>query len=172
MERLIRNVKKELEELTDNGINANNLQSLAALADVLKDLYESKCMEEKGEEQMKWYRDDGYSGDDYFGRDGYPGRGNDGSYGRRGVPGSGRGRGGYSGNGRMREYLDRVIDGMDMYEYGRDRYQHGDNEQRMYEGLEKLMYAICTFVESAMDFAETSEEKEIIRKHIQKLKSL
>jgi hypothetical protein len=28
------------------------------------------------------------------------------------------------------------------------------------------------FVETAMDFAETPEEKEIIRKHIQKLKNI
>lgn len=38
--------------------------------------------------------------------------------------------------------------------------------------LKKMMYAVCMFVESAMDFAESPEEKEIIRKHVQKLKNL
>jgi hypothetical protein len=33
------------------------------------------------------------------------------------------------------------------------------------------MYGVCMMVETAMDFAETPEEKEIIHKHIQKLKS-
>ena len=42
----------------------------------------------------------------------------------------------------------------------------------MKEGLEKLMYGICMFVETVMDFAETPEEKEIIRKHIQKMKGI
>lgn len=85
-------------------------------------------------------------------------------YGRRGMP-----RGRYS-EGRMRDYIDKMMDGVEMYEYGkeRSRYGHGEDE-RMYDGLEKLMYAVCLFVESAMDFAETPQEKEIIRKHIQKL---
>ena len=39
-------------------------------------------------------------------------------------------------------------------------------------GLEKLMYALCMFVESTMEFAESPREKEIIRKHIDKLRSM
>ncbi len=87
-------------------------------------------------------------------------------YGRRGVPGSGRGR--YN-NSRMREHMDRMMDGMEQYEYGKERYMHGGDDSRVMEGLEKLMYAMCMFVESAMDFAETPQEKEVIRKHIQKI---
>lgn len=49
---------------------------------------------------------------------------------------------------------------------------NGGDSERMYDGLEKLMYAICMFIESTMDFAESPEEKEIIRKHIQKLKNI
>ena len=70
---------------------------------------------------------------------------------------------------RMWDRLERIMDGADMYNYGRERYRGGDSEERMYDGLEKLMYALCTFVESTMDFAETPQEKEIIRKHIQKM---
>ena len=72
----------------------------------------------------------------------------------------------------MKEHLDRINDGVEMYDYGRERYQHGDSEERIYEGLEKLMYAVCMFVESAMDFAETPEEKDIIRRHVQKMSSM
>lgn len=79
----------------------------------------------------------------------------------------------YTGNdNRMREHLNRIYEGAEMYEYGRDRYQHGGNEERIYDGLEKLMYALCMFVESTMEFAETPQEKEIIRKHIQKLQKM
>jgi hypothetical protein len=42
----------------------------------------------------------------------------------------------------------------------------------MHEGLDRLMYGICMLVESTMDFAETPQEKEIIRKHIQKIKNV
>ena len=48
----------------------------------------------------------------------------------------------------------------------------GGTQERMNEGLEKLMYATCVFIESMMDFAETPEEKEIIRRHIHKIKNM
>lgn len=90
-----------------------------------------------------------------------------------GSASSGRGRGGrYRGDDRWNEHLDRIMDGADMYQYGRSRYRDGGDSERMYDGLEKLMYAICMFIESTMDFAESPEEKEIIRKHIQKLKNI
>lgn len=167
MDKLIEMLKKEMKNVEDKGvINANNLEVISKLADVTKDLQELKQMEEKsrnkheGGQQMQeygrypMYREGGYEG------------GYDDGYGRRGVPGSGRGR--YSNN-PMRDQMNRIMDGMDQYEYGRDRYMHGGDETRVYDGLEKLMYALCMFVESTMDFAETPQEKEIIRKHIQKM---
>ena len=124
------------------------------------------------------YEDGGYNARgnyrDYG--DGYNARGNyrDGDYdeyGRRGVPGSGRGR--YRGEGeRFSRHMDHIEDGIDMYMYGRERYFDSGDKHRMHEGLEKFMYGICMFVETAMDFAETPEEKEIIRKHIQKMKAM
>ena len=84
----------------------------------------------------------------------------------------GRERGGYWKDPRMKDHIDKITDGIEMYEYGKERYQHGDSEERIHEGLEKLMYAICMCVESMMDFAETPQEKEIIRKHVQKLRDM
>ncbi|MBO5871460.1 MAG: hypothetical protein J6Q75_02300 [Bacteroidaceae bacterium] len=72
----------------------------------------------------------------------------------------------------MRDHMDRMMDGVDQYEYGKERYMHGGDESRVIEGLEKIMYAVCMFVESAMDFAESPQEKELIRKHIQKIKNI
>jgi hypothetical protein len=34
------------------------------------------------------------------------------------------------------------------------------------------MYGVCMFVETAMNFAETPEEKEVVRKHIRKLEHM
>lgn len=62
----------------------------------------------------------------------------------------------------MNEHLMRIQDGADMYQYGRERYRHGGNDERMYDGLEKLMYAICMFIESTMDFAESPQEKKLL----------
>lgn len=173
MDKLIELAKKELKNIEDKGvINTSNLDVIAKLADITKDLQEIKDKEDKNKQQggqemyeygrYPMYRDGGY-------RDGYN-RYQDGGYNegydRRGVPGSGRGR--YNNN-PMRDHMNRMIDGMDQYEYGKDRYMHGGDEGRVYDGLEKLMYALCMFVESAMDFAETPQEKEIIRKHAQKM---
>lgn len=183
MEKLMEQIKKELTEIEGKGINASNLELISKLADIYKDLGEIKKMEEGGQEMPEYsaYREGGYGygrGGGYNergygagGGGGYnAGRGggyneggyNDGGYGRRGG-------GRYS---RMRDHMDRMMEGMDQYEYGKERYMHGGDESRVMEGLEKLMYAMCMFVESAMDFAETPEEKEVIRKHVQKISRL
>ena len=194
MEKLKEMIKKELTEIENKGINASNLEVINKLASIYKDLGEIKQMEEGGQKMQEYgYREGGYGAGGSGGgsyregyRDGYNDGGSGGGYnargggggyreqgygayeeyGRRGVPGSGRGR--YN-NSRMREHMDRMMDGMDQYEYGKERYMHGGDESRVMEGLEKLMYAMCMFVESAMDFAETPQEKEVIRKHIQKI---
>lgn len=167
MEKLQEMIKKELTEIQNKGLNANNLDVINKLSDIYKNLGEIKLMEEGGREMSEYgrYRDGGY-------RDYYDGRYRDGryeDYGRRGVPGSGRGR--YSA-GRMRDHMERMMDGMDQYEYGKERYMHGGDDNRVVEGLEKLMYAMCMFVESAMDFADTPQEKEVIRKHIKKISNI
>jgi hypothetical protein len=176
MEKLLEQIKKELTEIETKGINASNIELIDKLVDIYKDLGEIKKMEEGGQQMQEYsrYRESGGGYREGY-RDGYNdsgsggGGGGYGDYGRRGVPGTGRGR---SYSTRMRDHMDRMIDGMDQYEYGKDRYMHSGDDSRVVEGLEKLMYAMCMFVESAMDFAETPQEKEIIRKHIQKIKHL
>ena len=171
-------VKKELKEVGSKGLTSANLESTSKLVDILKDLgeIESEGMEGK-------YQNGGYNmpmqmmPPMYGNQGGYGARGyNEGGYNERGY-----GEGGYnmrdgrSYNGydnRMRDKIDRVIDGAEMFEYGRDRYQHGGSHEAMEEGLEKMMYAICMLVETAMDAAQSPKEKEIVRKHIQKLRSI
>ena len=179
MHKLLENAKKELKQIEETGLNSGNLDNAYKLTDIAKNLAKLQTMEE-GEGKMRGgymddyrdgrgsYRDGGYRDDGYGNYD-------DDMYGRRGVPGSGRMRGRdgrYRGDDRWHEHLDRIMDGADMYEYGRGRYRDGGDSERMHDGLEKLMYAICMFIESTMDFAETPEEKEIIRKHVQKIKNI
>lgn len=183
MKKLQEMIKKELTEIENKGINANNLELISKLADIYKDLGEIKQMEggedmpdygryrENGGGYREGYRD-GYNDGGYREggyREGSYREGGYNEYGRRGVPGTGRGR--YS-NTRMRDHMERMMDGMDQYEYGKERYMHSGDEGRVMEGLEKLMYAMCMFVESAMDFADTPQEKEVIRKHIRKISNI
>lgn len=172
MEKLIQNVKNELKEIENQGINGGNLELASKLADILKDLYKAKEvekeLEEGGEEKyMRNYRDGEWKARGGYRDGGY----ND--YSRSYMDGrGGTSSGGGYGNPRMRDHIDRIMEGAEMYEYGKDRYQHGGTEERLYDGLEKLMYAICMFVESTYEFADSPEEKEIIRRHVQKMRAM
>ena len=175
LEKLSENVKKELKEIGEKGLTNANLDSAFKLIDILKDIKEieseSQEMYQKG--GMDWYGNRGYEGRGYnesgYGTRGYNERG----YNEKNYEYMIRGSRGYNGNDpRMRDHLDRISEGAEMYEYGRDRYQHGGSSERMQDGLEKLMYALCMFVESTMEFAQSPKEKEIIRKHVQKLRAM
>lgn len=58
------------------------------------------------------------------------------------------------------------------YDEGKMRYRDGDSKDRMIDGIEMTMSALVNFVEDLIDFAETSSEKEIVKKYVNKLKSL
>ena len=192
-------VKKELKEVGTKGLSSANLESTYKLTDILKDLLEIESEKKEMTQQQQGgsygmlmpppympptYRGYGEGGYNERGGSGYNERGggynergggyNEGGYGEgysaRGGRGGGRSYNGY--DNRMRDRIDRVIDGAEIYEYGRDRYQHGGSQEAMEEGLEKMMYAVCMLVETAMDAAQSPKEKEIIRKHIQKIKAL
>jgi len=155
MHELEHKAKKELEKIAQQGLTTSNLEIASKLVDIVKDIHEIDDMEMKG--QYSTGRYSGYR--DY--RDGY----------RNEYQGDYRERG-YRGNDRMTRGVDRLVEGADMYRAGRERYMQGGNKEQVLEGLENMMYAICSLVESGMDLAETAEEKEIIRKHIKKLQSL
>lgn len=184
LEKLKEIVMKELKEIANKGLSSSNLESTYKLVDILKDLGEVESEDRENKErhgqeaygmrmmppmyppymESPMYREDGYREGGYR-EGGY----NDG-YGARGGRGGGRS---YNGRDeRMRDKIDRVIDGAETYDYGRERYQHGGSHEAMEEGLEKMMYAVCMLIETAMDAAQSPKEKEIIRKHIQKIHSL
>ncbi len=192
-------VTKELEQITEKGLSNANLETTYKLMDILKDIkeVEEAGKETKGgEEEMKYFERGGRGGrGGYNGM--YPmdyGEYNEGGYNARGGGGYNQGGGynnqggggGYNGysarNGRYQHYgpdierfyekLDRMMECVEEYFMGKNRYHDGAHPGHMVEGLEKTMYAVCTLVESLMDTAETPEEKETIRKHIEKIKNL
>lgn len=169
MEKVLENVKREIKQIGEQGINANNIDVLSKLVDIEKDIYKIKEKEGGKSSMMR----DGYMDRDYGAR----GRERDsrGRYmdGRDYIDDGYMRRGMYrGGDDRINQHLDRIMQCVDDYQYGRDRYRDGGTQDRMEEGLEKLMYSLCVFIESMCDFAETPEEKEIIRRHIQKIKSI
>ena len=71
-------------------------------------------------------------------------------------------------NDRTERYFNKIEEGLDDYSEACSK----ESEERMIEGIEMVMNAIVNFVESLIDHAETSQEKEIIRKHANKLKNI
>ena len=182
LEKLKELIEKELKEVENKGLTTSNLETTSKLVDILKDLKE---VEEGGDGGMyNNYKIEGRYQENYRDnyRENYRENYRNGGYGAYredyGRPymnydNYSNPRGGYGVNDpRMRDHLDGIAEGAEMYEYGRDRYQHGGSEERLHDGLEKLMYAVCMFVESTMDFAQSPQEKEIIRKHIQKIRNI
>jgi hypothetical protein len=163
MHKLYENVEKELKKIEENGLNSGNLDTAYKLLNMGKNIKKIEKLKEEEGHRMR-HREDDYSA---------RGRYRDGDY-------DAIIRGRYRDDRmstkhkyeRMYGHLDRIEDGIDDYSYGKDRYYDSGDSARVEEGLEKLMYGICMMVETAMDFAETSEEKEIIHKHIQKIKTM
>lgn len=165
MDELLRKVKKELDSIGEKGLTSSNLDTAYKLIDIYKDIKEA-C----------YYED--MSGD---------------SYGARGRDSRGRynnydeGRGSYNGdyrgdsynhdryyplNDREERHLERMREGLYNYNEGRRRYRDGESKERMIDGVEMAMGALVNFVEYMMDNVETSQEKEAIRKYINKLKNV
>lgn len=161
-DKLLTMVESNLKEVEERGLTTANLQSTSTLLDMQKDIYKIRKQEKEQEEGGE------------YGRRSYMGNYNE--YNNRGYnDGYNRGRGGYNdygarGGRRYRDSMNRLMDGVDMYDYNKEQQrQYGGRNERVCEGLEAMMYAFCGFIEETMEYAETPEEKEIIRKHLQKL---
>ena len=163
MEELLHKVKKELGNIADKGLTSSNLDTTYKLIDIYKDIKEAEYYEKCNEED---------------------------TYGARGRDGRGRYRGEddwdkehrrnetynydkyYPLNERDERYFTRMREGIYNYNEGRNRYRDGDSKERMIDGVDMAMGALVNFVEYMMDNVETSQEKEVIRKHIDKLKKM
>lgn len=163
MYKLLEKVEKELENIGEKGITNSNLDTAYKLIDIYKDIKESKYYdkETQGSFDARARDSRGRFMGDYDG-----GRGGE-------WEATGRYNTSYPMlDERSERYFSRMRDGMERYNAGKDNYRGGDSQDRMLDGIEMTMSAICMFVESLMDFAETSSEKEIIRKHMDKMKKL
>ena len=120
------------------------------------------------------YSEGGYSeGGNYgnYGNYGRSGRGgyseggySEGSYGRRGVKGTGRGRGRYRGEEKMEEM---------MYHYGNysESGQYGAGKEST-EALEYMMMAAYEFICMLKEDAKSPEETKIIQHYAKKISEL
>lgn len=154
-------VEKIIKQITENGLQIANVELLYKLIDIHKDIENEKHWKEKEEESM-------YRGRDYFMDDSYNGgrsrdsRGRymDGSYGRRGVPGTGRGR--YRGYDMIEEMGEHYGD----YSEGRDTY---GNDRETEKSFDKMLQSLEDFTYLIMQEADSQDKIEKVRKTARKI---
>ena len=151
-------IQKEIEQIACKELDTDTLDTLYKLVDIDKDLENIEYWKVKKEVMQMRY-------DDYGGYS----EGRYGNYGRRGVPGSGRGR--YRGHSEGEEMLEDMRENYGAYsesmrEYSRGNYNAGQDGMK---ALENTMELFTDFTQKMIREAESPEEKQIIRKYLRKV---
>ena len=154
-------VERIIKQITENGLQTANVELLYKLIDIHKDIKNEDYWKEKEENMM-------YRGRDYFMDDSYNGgrsrdsRGRymDGSYERRGVPGTGRGR--YRGYDMIEEMGEHYGD----YSEGRDNY---GNDRETEKSFDKMLQSLEDFTYLIMQEADSQDKIEKVRKTARKI---
>lgn len=148
-------VEKLIKQVTESGLQVANVELLYKLIDIHKDINNEEYWKKKEENMM--YRDyDNYSG----------GRSRDSrgrymdSYGKRGVPGTGRGR--YRGYDMIEEMGEHYGD----YSEGRDNY---GNDRETEKSFDKMLQSLEDFTYLIMQEADSPDKIEKVRKTARKI---
>ena len=148
-------VEKLIKQITESGLQVANVELLYKLIDIHKDIENEEYWKKKEENMM--YRDyDNYSG----------GRSRDSrgryaeSYGKRGVPGTGRGR--YRGYDMIEEMGEHYGD----YSEGRDDY---GNDRETEKSFDKMLQSLEDFTYLIMQEADSPDKIEKVRKTARKI---
>ena len=147
--KVLRKTEEKIQEIVDNGIEANNLEYLDKLVDIHKDIKE-EC-------KMNYGNYGNYSG---YGRGSY-GRENYGEYGRDSY-----GRRGYDMKYRGHDHLDRMYDNYGRYEEGRQRYGANEDTKR---SLKYMLESMEDFARMLREEAQSQDEVEMIRQTAQRI---
>lgn len=148
-------VEKLIKQVTESGLQVANVELLYKLIDIHKDIENEEYWEKKEENMM--YRDyDNYSG----------GRSRDSrgrymdSYGRRGVPGTGRGR--YRGYDMIEEMGEHYGN----YSEGRDTY---GNDHETEKSFDKMLQSLEDFTYLIMQEADSPDKIEKVKRTARKI---
>ena len=159
-------VEKEIKSIVDEGVQTENVNMLGKLVDIHKDLANEKYWNIK--EEVYKMRYDEYN---EYGRRGVPGSGrgryNRGDYGRRGVRGTGRGR--YRGEDSM----DEMYENYSNYSEASEEYNRGNYgaENPMLKSIEGIMKNMCEIIEEISEI-DSPEVMHIIKKYAKKINEM
>ena len=154
-------VKKELEQFSNTELDSDNLDILYKLIDIDKDLENIDYWNVKKEAIKMRYNYGDYSEGGYSG-----------NYGRRGVPGTGRGR--YRGQDDGEEMLEDMKESYGAYSESRNAYSRGNYNagQDSMDALEDTMRLFTEFAQKMVQEVDSPEAKQIIRKHLRKISQM
>ena len=159
-------IVKELEQFSSAELNAESLDVLGKLIDIVKDIENIDYWDVK-KEVMKMR----YNGYGEYSEGGY----SEGRYGRRGVPGSGRGRRyrGYSGDDGE-EMLEDMKESYGAYSESMNAYSRGNYGagQDGMKALEETMDLFAEFAQKMMQDVDSPEAKQIIKKSLRKISQM
>lgn len=156
-------VCKELEKFSNSELTSDELDVLYKLVDIDKDLENIDYWKYK-KEVMKMR----YNNYDEYSEGGY----SEGRYGRRGVPGTGRGR--YRGHDDGEDMIEDMKESYSAYSESRSAYNRGNynaGEDSM-EALEDTMRLFTEFAQKMIKEVDSPEAKQIIRKHLRKISQM
>ena len=151
-------VEKLIKTVTENGLQASNVQLLYQLIDIHKDIENEKYWKNKEENNM--YMRDDYE-NDYRG-----GRSRD-------------SKGRYMGNRRGESYrgqrvLDEMYDGYRNYSDGREEYNRGNYGAKgeTMRSLEYMLGSVTDFIEMLQHDAGSQEEVDMIKKYTRRISEM
>ena len=159
MQSLKKLVETELKSILNIGIQEDNVDNLGKLVDIHKDIENEEYWKEKEEVYKMNYNYGNYYGpdDDMMGR-----------YGRRGVPGTGRGRGRYRG---PEEKMHEMMEHYGNYSAASEAASRGNYgaEQDSMQALKYMLDSVYQFMEMLERDAGSQEESQMIKKYARKI---
>ena len=167
LDSLKEKVKEPLKQIEENGIDESNVDYTYRLIDIYKDIQEIKCKEDfmrYGRNYGNEYGDSSYN----YGNN---------SYGRRGVPGTGRrysaggnyGARGYDSKYRGDEMMENMYQGYREYSDGKEMY--GADNKTM-ESYEYMLKSMKDFYKHLMKEASSEEEVQMLQQTIQEMANM
>ena len=152
IEKVTEEVDKSITRIMQQGVQTNNVDFLYKMIDIKKDIAEIK----KEEQEMMYGNYGRYDDMSYSGGRRRDSRGRymeGGSYGRRGVPGSGRGR--YRGE----EMMDEMAYHYGNYNEGREQY--GADEETM-KSFKYMLKSFKDYYKHLKDEASSQQEVKML----------
>lgn len=159
-------IEEKLKKLLETGLQAGNIDYFGKLIDIHKDIENEDYWNVKKEGiKMRYddYSEGGYSG----------------NYGRRGVPGTGRGRsrgryrdGRYSArDSRQEEMLENMQEHFEAYSESKEAMNMGNYgaEEDTMRSLDYMLKSTYQFMEMLQQDASSEEEMQLIKKYAKKI---